>query len=69
MARSKTNQAMKFRKLIEYNMRNIFREKSYPKRGGETLPRLFKKSKLSISLDQYSKSIVFYTVCFYCMPN
>ena len=44
MARSKTNQAMKFCKLIEYNMRNIFREKSYPKRGGETLPGLFPKN-------------------------
>ena len=37
-------------------MRNIFLEKSYTKYGGETIPRpYFKKSKLSISLDQYSK--------------
>ena len=42
--------------LIEYNLRNIFLEKSYRKCGGETIPRtFFKKSKLSISLDQYSK--------------
>ena len=47
---------MKFGQLIEYNMRNIFLEKSYTKCGGETSPRLFsKKSKLSISLDQLSK--------------
>ena len=36
-------------------MRNIFVEKLYTKYGVETIPRLFsKKSKLSISLDQYS---------------
>ena len=47
---------MKFSLLIECNMRNIFLEKSYTKYGGETIPRpYFKKSKLSISLDQYSK--------------
>ena len=39
--RSKGNQAMKFGQLIEYNMRNIFLEKSYTKCGGETSPRTF----------------------------
>ena len=44
---------MEFGQLIEYNMRNIFVEKSYAKYGGETIPRPFsKKSKLSLSLDQ-----------------
>ena len=44
---------MKFDQLIEYNMRNIFVEKSYTKCAGETIPRhLSKKSKLSISLNQ-----------------
>ena len=53
ISRSKENQAMKFGQLIEYNMRNIFLEKSYTKCGGETSPRPFsEKSKLSISLDQ-----------------
>ena len=34
-------------------MRHIFHEKSYPKYGGETIPRPFSKNlKLSISLDQ-----------------
>ena len=38
-------------KLIEYNMRNIFLEKSYKKCDGETIPRpLPKNPKLSISL-------------------
>ena len=34
-------------------MRNIFLEKPYTKRGGETIPKPFlKKSKMSISLEQ-----------------
>ena len=54
--RSKDNQAMKTGHLLEYNLRNIFLEKSYTKWGGETIPREFsEKSKLSISLDQCSK--------------
>ena len=37
-------------------MRKIFLEKSYTKCGRNTIPRpSFEKSKLSISLDQYSK--------------
>ena len=44
---------MKFGQLREYNLRNIFVEKSYTKYAGETIPRpLSKKFKLSISLDQ-----------------
>ena len=47
---------MKFGQLIESNMRNNFFEKSYTKCGRETIPKPFsKKSKLSISLDQYTK--------------
>ena len=53
ISRSKGNQAMKFDQLIEYNMRNIFLEKSYTKCGRESIPRPFsKKPKWSISLDQ-----------------
>ena len=53
ISRSKSNQTMNFGQLIEYNMRNIFLEKSYTKCGGETSPRPFsEKLKLSISLDQ-----------------
>ena len=51
--RIKVNQAMKFGQLIEYDMRNTFLEKSYPKCGEETIPRPFsKKPKLNISLHQ-----------------
>ena len=47
----KGSQAMKFGQLIEYNMKNFFLEKSYPKCGVETIPSSFsKKSKVSISL-------------------
>ena len=47
---------MKFRQLLKYNMRNMFAEKSYTKCGGESSPRpIFKKLKLSTSLDQESK--------------
>ena len=59
ISRSKDNEAMKFGQLIEHNMRNISLEKSFTKCGRETILRLFsKKSKLSISLDQYSKVLV-----------
>ena len=52
ISRSKRIEKMKFGQLIEYNMRDIFLEKSYSKWGGETIFRLFsKKSKLSISLE------------------
>ena len=41
------------KRLIEYNMRNIFLEKLYTKYGGETSPRPFSgKLKLNTSLDQ-----------------
>ena len=43
---------MKFDQLIEYNMRNIFLEKSYTKCGGETSPGPFsEKLKVNISLN------------------
>ena len=64
--RSTGNQKIKFVQLIEYNMRNIFLEKSYTNCGGETSPIPFsEKLKLNISLDQYSKVLyclfLFYT--------
>ena len=44
---------MKFSQLMEYNISNIYLEKSYTKFVGETIPRRFSKlSKLSIYLDQ-----------------
>ena len=41
ISRSKGNQTMIFVHLIEYNMINIFLEKSYRECGGETIPSLF----------------------------
>ena len=41
ISKRKGNQTMKFAQLTEYNMRNIFLEKSYIKYGGETSPRAF----------------------------
>ena len=35
---------MNFGQLIEFNMRNIFLEKSYTKWSGETIPRSFFKN-------------------------
>ena len=53
ISRSKGNRTMKFSQLIEYNMRNIFLEKSFTKCGGDTITRPFyKSSNLSMSLDQ-----------------
>ena len=43
ISRGKDNQTMKFGQLIEYNMRNIFLEKSYTKCGREIILRLFSK--------------------------
>ena len=58
---------MKFGQLIEYNMRNIFAEKSCTKSAGETIPSpLSKKPKLSISLDQYCKVL---NILFLLYPN
>ena len=51
ISRSKDNQAMKLGQLMEYNIRNIFLEKSYKECGGKTIfTPISEKSKLSISL-------------------
>ena len=44
ISRSKDNQTVKFAQLTEYNMRKNFLEKSYPKCGGKTSPKLFSKN-------------------------
>ena len=47
ISKSKGNQTVKFGELKQYNMRNIFLEKSYSKYGEETILRLvFKKVKI-----------------------
>ena len=56
ISKIKGNQTMKFGQSIEYDMKNIFLENSCSKCVEETIPRPFsKKTKLTISLDQYSK--------------
>ena len=60
ISRSKGTQTMKSGHLIEYNMKNVFLEKSFTKCGGETIPTPFSKiSKFLISLDQWSIQFVF----------
>ena len=53
ISRSKGNHVVTSGQLKEYNMRNIFLEKSYTKYVGEIIHNPFSElSKLSISLDQ-----------------
>ena len=65
ISRDQGNQAMKYGQLMEYDMRNIFLEKSFTQSGGDTIPGPFsKKSKLSVTL-LWITSLTFYTVGFY----
>ena len=48
MSRNKGNHTLKFCQLVEYNMKNIFLEKSYTK---------YKTTKLSISLDHHTEML------------
>ena len=57
VSRGKGNQAMKFGKLIEYNKRNIFLEKSYTNCGGENIPGAFQFYQNILKLS--SKPLVF----------
>ena len=50
VSKNKGNQTNKFCQLIEYNMRNIFLEKSYTICGGETI--------FKIKIEHISGSIV-----------
>ena len=53
ISRSKANQTIKFGQWRDYDMKNIFLEKSYTKCGEKSSTRTFsEKLKLSISLDQ-----------------
>ena len=58
---------MKYCQLIEYNLRNIFLEKSCKKCGGETITRPLKNQKIKIGHILWINSLTFYTFCFYCM--
>ena len=56
---------MKFGQLTEYNVRNVFLQKSYTKCGGKAIPRPFyRNSNLSITVDQQSEMLQFaFIVC------
>ena len=45
-SKSKGKQAMRFGQLIEYNMRNIFFDRSYRKCARETIPRSLSKNQI-----------------------
>ena len=70
--RSKTNQTKKFGQLIEYNMRNIFLEKSNTKCGREGLT-VWNAIKFvfivcpSGGLPKYTKIIKVLITCFYLL--
>ena len=55
ISRSKGNQTIKFRQLIEYNLKNIFFEKSDTKCAAETISRPLSKISKLIYLAQQSK--------------
>ena len=58
---------MKFGQLIEYNMRNIFLEKSYTKCGSEIIPKSFStKPKFRIFLDIFLEYFWIYFVFIVC---
>ena len=53
---------MKFGQLIEYNSKNVFREKSYTKCGGEAIHRSFSKNENWAYL--WVSSLKLYTIHF-----
>ena len=65
ISRSKDNQTMAFDKLIEFNLRNVFLEKSYAKCGLETCLEPFLKNKKWGYL--WISSLKFNTNSFHCM--
>ena len=67
ISRSKYDQTMKFVHLIDYNMRNIFLEKSYTKCGRESSPRPFSKNQSWAY--HWINSLKVYKICTYCIPS
>ena len=71
ISRSKDKQTMKYHQLIEYKMRNIFREKSYIKCGWKNCnhgQNIWLKIKEFSKIGQHFKNLVSNFVCFdsYC---
>ena len=58
ISKIKDNQTMKFCQFIEYNMRNLFLEKSFAKCGGKTIP----VNKNCVYL--WISSLEFHAICF-----
>ena len=67
ISRSKGNKTMIFNQLTEYNMRNVFLEKSNTKYDGETIPRPFFKNQNWEYL--WINILKFDAVWFYFMPS
>ena len=44
ISRYRINQTMEFGQLVEYNIRNIYLNRSYTKCGGNTIPKVFSKN-------------------------
>ena len=44
ISRYRINQTMEFGHLVEYNIRNIYLNRSYTKCGGNTIPKVFSKN-------------------------
>ena len=64
---SKCNQTIKFSRLIEYTMTNIFFQKLYAESRGKIFSNAFVKNQSSAHL--WMKNLKFYTVYFCCMSN
>ena len=44
ISRYRINQTMEYGQLVEYNIRNIYLNRSYTKCGGNTIPKVFSKN-------------------------
>ena len=67
--RSKDNQAMKFGQLIEYNLRDIFLEKSYTKSNEKLFRDPFLKNQNRAYLYQCSKCFIYFVFIVYQVEN
>ena len=64
--RSRDNHKTQFDQLIEYNMKDVFLQNSYAKRGRQTSPKIFPRNKNRAYL--WISSLKFYAVCFILCP-
>ena len=64
--RSKDNHTTQFDQLTEYNMKDVFLQNSYAKRGRQTSPKIFPRNKNRTYL--WISSLKLYAVCFIRYP-